>query len=261
MRSAHQGSELADRLRALGLDPVLIPAIEFVEPSSFAELDAALAHLAGFDWLVFTSANAVGVFAQRWLARTSAAMAGISAEIAAIGPATGRALETAGLKPNLVPPQAIAESLADALLPYARRADGQTTRLLLVRAEDARQYLPDTLRAAGAEVTIAPAYRTRVPQGSVALLRELLSVPEAVAAITFTSSSTARNLVALCEAAEVVLPQSALRVSIGPITSHTLRELGLPPHAEAPEATVDSLAEAVARVLDPAFQTLPHGGA
>jgi uroporphyrinogen-III synthase len=176
--------------------------------------------------------------------------------------------------PQLVPPQAVAESLAGALLPHARQPNGTATRFLLVRAEEAREHLPETLRGAGGEVTVAPAYGTVIPAASVELIRDLFppaadsrvtheiatssrmggarspDLPQpSIDAITFTSSSTARNLVALCNAAEVTLPESALRVSIGPITSQTLRDLGLPPHAEAPEATVTSLAETLMTVL------------
>jgi uroporphyrinogen-III synthase len=172
--------------------------------------------------------------------------------IAAIGPATARALKSIGLTPDLIPPQAIAESLTESLRPHARQLDGNPTRFLLVRAEDARDLLPDTLRAAGAEVTIAPAYRTIIPEGSIRAIRQLFQQGSAPPdAVTFTSSSTARNLLALCEAAGVDLPPSALRASIGPITSATLRELGYPPHAEAPSASIEALAQAVYDCLTP----------
>jgi uroporphyrinogen-III synthase len=170
--------------------------------------------------------------------------------IAAIGPATGRALEAIGLTADLVPAQAVAESLRDALVPHALQDDGSPTRFLLVRAEEARDVVPDALREAGAEVVTAPAYRTVVPAGSVELIRALFAKPAELAAITFTSSSTVRNLLALCEAAGVKLPSAVLRVSIGPITSETLRAVGYPPHAEALDASVASLAEAVRQAVD-----------
>ncbi len=282
-RASHQGSDLADRLRALGAEPILIPAIATADPSSFAALDAALADLNLFHWLLFTSANAVEAFAKRLPhpignatptspetlqtaakgrvphLRDSLIVAKVGEapqrfrggpQIAAIGPATARALEKIGRAPTLVPPQAVAESLAEALLPHALQPDGTPTRFLLIRAEEAREHLPETLRAAGAEVTVAPAYRTVIPEGSVPLLRELFAdTARPPDAMTFTSSSTARNLIALCEAARVPLPAASLRVSIGPITSRTLHELGFPAHAEAPEATVSALAEAVMRTL------------
>jgi uroporphyrinogen-III synthase len=252
-RAAHQGSELADHLRVLGADPVLIPAIETTDPTSFAPLDHALAHLDDFHWLLFTSANAAEAFASRFSSPEAALP-----RIAAIGPSTARALQKHNLSPDLIPPQAVAESLAEALLPHARQPNGRPTRFLLLRAEEAREHLPETLRAAGAEVTIAPAYRTVLPSGSIDRIQTLFqpshparspSPEPPVDAITFTSSSTARNLLALCEAAGVTLPEAALRISIGPITSQTLRDLGLPPHAEAPEATVAALAHTTLNAL------------
>ena len=268
-RSLRQGSELAERLRALGAEPVLIPSIETVEPASFAALDAALPQLNRFHWLLFTSANAVEVFDRR--IRRNPMLSDLLAEgeaftpgggkqaklslpadlrIAAIGPATARALEEVGCRVSLVPPQAIAESLTNALLPHAQRPDGGPARFLLVRAEDGREYLPDTLREAGAEVVIAAAYRTVIPEDSAKCLHALFAHgTQPLAAITFTSSSTARNLVALCAEAGVALPASVLRISIGPITSQTLRELDLPPHAESPEATVSALAQTVIDAL------------
>ena len=305
-RSPHQASALAEHLRALGAEPILIPTIEIVDPTSFAPLDAALAQLDRFHWLLFTSANTVEAFhrragsgiAQNLLSTGenqvpqgfSLGSLGLEKKgalapevcfpggpsIAAIGPATARALEAIGLTPNLIPPQAVAESLADALISHVRQADGSPTRFLLIRAEEAREHLPETLRAAGAEVTIAPAYRTVIPTGSIDAIRELFSRPETTPdAITFTSSSTARNLFALLEAAGVTLPahpeivtltlslpkeknllhkgvsapRTPIIASIGPITSATLRDLGHPPQVEATEANVASLAENLVKYL------------
>ena len=170
--------------------------------------------------------------------------------VAVIGPATARALEAIGLKPHLIPPQAVAESLAAALLPHALQPDGSPTRFLLVRAEQARDVLPETLTASGAEVTIASAYRTVIPLESIPAIRDLFAehanYPDA---ITFTSSSTATNLLALLESAGLTLPPEILRISIGPITSQTLRDLDLPPHAEAAQPTIPALVEKVVKTL------------
>jgi len=249
-RSAHQASALAGHLRALGAEPILIPTIELADPTSFAPLDAALAHLDRFHWLLFTSANAVEAFHRRRQALSTLYALPSTLRLSAIGPATAKALTTIGLTPNLIPPQAIAESLADALLPHARQPGGSPTRFLLIRAQEACEYLPETLRAAGADVTIAPAYRTVIPAGSIDAIRELFAHPENYPdAITFTSSSTARNLFALLEVAGVTLPANVVRASIGPITSATLRDLGYPPQVEAAEACVPSLAENLVKYL------------
>jgi uroporphyrinogen-III synthase len=273
-RSPHQASALADQLRALGADPILIPTIELADPTTFAPLDAALAHLDHFHWLLFTSANAVDAFTKR-LARpaddqvpqgfslgshSSPQKGGALApgvclpsglRIAAIGAATARTLEAANLPVHLLPPQAIAESLAEALLPQALQPEGTPTRFLLLRAETAREVLPHTLRAAGADVTIAPVYRNIVPADSIAAIRALFSSRERwPSAITFTSSSTATNLLALLEVSDFTLPQEIQRISIGPITSQTLRDLNLPPHAEAAEPSLPSLVAEVVKALN-----------
>jgi uroporphyrinogen-III synthase len=276
-RSLSQSSGLAQQLAELGFQPIAIPAIDIVAPASFAPLDAAIANLTNFHWLIFTSANAAEAFAKRLAAllgtgfspsinltgtEGASAPEGMSASptpctplptpclIAAIGPATARALESYGFTVDLIPPQAIAESLTEALLPYAHQHDGTPTRFLLIRAEQARNHLPDTLRSAGAEVTITPAYRTIIPENSISAIRDLFSDPTKYPdAITFTSSSTATNLLALLEASNLTLPPQITRISIGPITSQTLRDLNLPPHAESPDPTIPALAATVVRNL------------
>ena len=121
---------------------------------------------------------------------------------------------------------------------------GPGAKVLLVRAAVGRDYLVDALRVAGIEVTIAEAYRTVAPEASVTALREMFGRADGYPdAITFTSSSTAGNLMRLLEAAGVDLPREVVRASIGPITSATLRELGWGVDLEAREATVASLAE------------------
>ncbi len=283
-RSRHQTSALATGLQALGAEPILIPTISIAPPGSFAPLDHALANLATFDWLLFTSANAVHAFAQRShalghdlspdpakhrgpyppaqsaqseLTRTiskSAPPRPISVpRIAAIGPATAQALASLHLTPDLIPPHAVAESLAQSLLPHI--TPGQT-RILLLRAEHARDILPDTLTAAGAHLTLTPAYRNLIPLESIPLLQSIFAAPGTWPdAITFTSSSTASNLLTLLDAAHLTLPpdgalgRTILRASIGPITSATLRDLGYPPHLEAREATIPSLVQLLATHL------------
>ena len=171
----------------------------------------------------------------------------VGLRIAAIGTATAAAVtEWLERAVDLVPAKAVAESLAEALVPFAKNADGSAGRFLLPRAEAARDVLPDVLMAAGAEVTIATAYRTVVPKQSAAQMREMFADearwPDAV---LFTSSSTVHNLFHMLEGEGIELPLSVKRVSIGPITSQTLRERGFPPDVEAREATISSLVEAL----------------
>jgi len=274
-RTRRQASELATQLEALGAIPILIPTIEIVPPASFAALDAAITRLSTlgdkrFDWLLFTSANAVEAFHSRLTLQATApsdapspgsqtlASAVLqsslqtnsfpgdsSLKIAAIGPATAKAVQQIGLTPQidlaLIPPQYTSESLAESLLP---EAPGKS--FLLVRAAEARDVLPEILTAAGAAVTIAEAYRNQIPAGSIPALQQLFALPENHPdAITFTSASTARNLFALLEATGITLPTHIALASIGPITTQTLRDLCHEPTIEARIATIESLVQSL----------------
>ena len=245
-RARHQASQLAVELERLGAQTILIPTIEIAPPESFEPLDAALRDIAKFQWLVVTSANAVEVFGERL------AVAGITAarlqnvgtrslKIAAVGPSTARAVEQLGLKVDVMPQQFVAESLAEDL---GSRVAG--SRVLLVRAQVARDVLPEALAAAGAVVEMVEAYRNIVPAESITEIRRVFEGP-APDAVTFTSSSSARNFFALLDEAKCSLPGGMKLVSIGPVTSATLRELGQRVDAEAQEATIPGLALAVAQ--------------
>jgi uroporphyrinogen-III synthase len=249
-RTRQQASELASQLEALGAEILLIPTIELAPPSSYAALDAALANLPSFDWMLFTSANAVHAFHQRAQLHQ---LRPTPRRIAAVGPATAKVIESIGLQVDLIPATFVAESLAEALLPHAA---GRS--FLLVRAEEARDVLPNALAAAGAQVTIAPAYRSLTPPDTIPALQRLFASGGALPAdgvksatgpppgiITFTSSSTARNLIALLDAAGLQLPPGTVLASIGPITSATLRDLGYAPTLEAAEPTIAALVAAI----------------
>ncbi len=238
-RAAHQASALGDALAAYGLLVVSIPSIALEPPTDeYAGLHAALEQLDAFDWLLFTSANAVAVFAEQ---REELEVEEVPCRVASIGAATSRALRDAGLHVDLQAEVGVAESLVRALKPHARGK-----RMLLVRAEAVRDVLPVEMERAGAAVTVAAAYRTVVPLESVeALKREL----PRVAAVTFTSSSAVVNLLELCDAAGCTLPSAAVLASIGPITSQTLRERGYTPAVEASQASVEVLASQLARYL------------
>ena len=242
-RTRQQASTLATQLEALGASPILIPTIELAPPESFHALDAALAVIRSYDWLIFTSANAVEAFHRRAQFHHLTA---IPRKIAVIGPATARAVESIGLQVDLIPARYIAESLTEALIPHTHTASGDPANLLLIRAEQARDTLPTGLTAAGAHLTIADAYRNQVPPEAVPALQHLFSSPaNHPEAITFTSASTATNLFNLLEAADLTLPPGIALASIGPITSNTLRDLGHNPQIEALEPTIPALVQAL----------------
>ena len=238
-RTRHQASDLAAQLEALGATPILIPTIEIIPPETYEPLNTALAQLNAYDWLLFTSANAVEVFHQRRNPSVT------PRRIAVIGPATAKAVQGIGLTVDLIPPKYIAESLAEALIPHAPNA-----HMLLIRAAEARDILPQALSAAGAIVTVAEAYRNQIPPDSISALQSLFATPATYPdAITFTSASTARNLIALLEAANLTLPPTITLASIGPITSQTLRDLGHPPNLESPEPTIPALIQTLTQNL------------
>lgn len=247
-RPRGQASALADLLSQQGAVPILIPTIEIAPPVSFQALDHALRTLHTFDWLILTSANAVHALTARAVTLgLTLAPDSLPSRIAVIGPATAAAMQNTALhqQSTIMPPRFIAESLVEILVPHALGA-----RMLLIRASEARDILPQTLENAGAFVTIAEAYRNVVPPDSIADLQTLLqnNPPEA---ITFTSASTARNLVALLEAASLTLPHTITLASIGPITSAAMHTVGLTPTIEAEEATIPSLVEALATHFSP----------
>jgi uroporphyrinogen III methyltransferase / synthase len=233
-RAREQASELSTRLGALGANVVELPAIQVVP------VDFAVPDLETFAWIVFTSANGVDAFFDRGLAparRDARALAPV--RIAAIGPGTAAALARRGLRADLVPERFVAESMLDAF-------PAGSGRVLLARAETARDVLPEGLAALGYDVEILAVYRTEPAPADPGALARLRTEPAAVDAITFTSSSTVDNF---CAAVGSLAEPQPLVVSIGPVTSATARSHGLRVDAEADPHTIDGVAEAVVRIL------------
>lgn len=241
-RARHQAGALSGELRKLGATVLEIPFIEIRKPGSFKPLDSALRNLDEYDWLILTSANGVDAMWERLTKLRLTKKALTRLRIAAIGPATKKAIEQRGGKVDVVPKEYVAESVVRSL---RRRVKGK--RVLLVRARVARDVIPTELRKAGANVDVVEAYETVVPQSSRARLRSALANPRRRPhLVTFTSSSTVRNFVALLGAQKTRLDGIRL-ASIGPVTSSTLRELGLRVDIEAKEFTIPGLAEAIVR--------------
>ncbi len=242
-RAKDQAGSLAEELAALGATVIEIPVIEIRPLASYAALDATLANIENYDWLILTSANGVEALFARMQTLGLGPENLLHLNIAAIGPATREKIEEHGLPVDVVPEKYVAESVVEALWQQVRGK-----RVLLVRAKVARDVIPEELRKAGARVHVAEAYETAVPEQSRARLRKALDDPrERPTIITFTSSSTARNFVALLDSQN---PAQALRgitvASIGPVTSATLRELGLPVDVEAKEYSIAGLVKALA---------------
>lgn len=240
-RAQHQAGALSENLRKLGAEVLEIPFIEIRQPASYAPLDAALKDIKRYDWLILTSVNGVEAFWDRL------EMAAISADalkhihVAAIGPATKKAIEKRGLTVDVVPEEYVAESVVESLKDVI--AD---RNVLLARAKVARDVIPTELRKLGAEVDVVEAYETVVPESSRMELREALSNARPNI-ITFTSSSTVKNFLALLE--DKTLLAGVRFASIGPVTSSTLRELGLRVDIEAAQYTIPGLVEAIVQSL------------
>jgi len=239
-RARHQASALSTELRKLGATVIEIPFIEIRKPRSFKLLDSALRDLASYDWLILTSMNGVEAMWERLAKLHLTKTTFRQLRIAAIGPATRKAIEQRGYEVDVMPKEYVAESVVRSL---RRRVKGK--RALLVRAKIARDIIPRELRKAGAHVDVVEAYETTVPNSSRPRLRRLLGnrrrTPHVV---TFTSSSTVRNFVSLLGSTKENI-ESVRFASIGPVTSSTLRELGLRVDIEAKEFTIPGLAEAI----------------
>ena len=239
-RTRRQASDLARLLADEGAIPVELPSIEIEPIEDHEAVDAAIEALrsGGYAWAVFTSANAVELFFEQLAERGLDARAFSGALIAAIGPATARALAERGVRADAVPEEYVAEAVVEAL--RGRIAPGD--RVLLPRAESARAELVRGLEAMGAAVDEIPIYRAAVPsEASPEVLAELRG--GRIDVVTFTSSSTVRNLLAMLGDATAL--ERPLIACIGPITSQTARELGLRVDVQASEYTVEGLVEAL----------------
>jgi uroporphyrinogen-III synthase len=252
-RARHQASALSSGLRDLGAQVLEIPFIEIRKPRSYQPLDAALKHLSAYDWLILTSVNGVDALWERLRKLRMGGKPMRHLKIAAIGPATQQAIERHGVKVNVVPKEYVAESVVASL---RRKVKGK--RVLLARAKVARDVIPWELRKLGARVDVVEAYETVVPPSSRQRLRAaLVSQNRRPDWITFTSSSTVKNFMALVDESRGRVGRDhtggshkrhlkGVRLaSIGPVTSSTLRELGLPVDVEAAEYTIPGLIEAI----------------
>jgi uroporphyrinogen III methyltransferase/synthase len=241
-RTRQQASELCRALVRLGAEPVELPTIEIVPRVDERELAAAIDDLrtSAYQWVVFTSANAVELFAGHLRDAGLDARAFGRAQIAVIGPGTAEALSRAGLRADLVPEKFVAEGLLEA---FGRRVmRGQ--RVLLPRAEGAREVLVDGLEAMGARVKELTLYRAEVPHDPDAEgLRRLRAGEIDVA--TFASSSSVRNLVEML-GGDITPLRGVFIAAIGPVTAQAVRDAGLECGVVASEYTIDGLVGALA---------------
>jgi len=244
-RAKAQAAEMSALLAAQGAIPVEMPTIEIV-PRDMDKLDAALKDISSFDWVVLTSTNAVEILFARISALGEGASVFKGVRFAAIGEGTAAALRQNGVEPDVVPPEFIAESLAGEI---ARTGSVAGKRFLLPRASGARPVLVEQLTGAGAyvdELQIYSSERANITE------TEVDAALVGLDAVTLTSSSTASNFAAIIGAERLALVMATTAASrplvatIGPITSKTAREAGLPVDVEAEVHSIPGLVDALA---------------
>jgi uroporphyrinogen-III synthase len=244
-RAPHQAGRVAEALEALGAEVLRLPTVEIVPPETYAHLDAVLEVISGFDWLIVTSANGAAALADRlrFLKIPSDRLKHL--QVAAIGPATAVAIGRIGLKVSAMPEEYVAEAVVAML---RERVAGR--RVLLARAAVARDVIPERLRQCGADIHVVETYRTIIPSDSICKVRNLFAegmpLPDAV---TFTSSSTVNNFFSLLAAAQMELPHGLQAVSIGPVTTRTLRQHQWEPAREAAKYDIPGLVDACVKQL------------
>jgi uroporphyrinogen III methyltransferase/synthase len=247
-RAREQAAEFASLLEGYGARVIACPTIEIVPPETYDLLDEAILNLYGYDWIVFTSTNAV----EHFLARLAAAERDVSelddARVCAIGHATAERLAEAHVHVDVVPARAQAEGVMEALADYlGGREQFVNLNFLLPRAAVARDVIPRELQAAGARCDVVPAYRTVRPETTDRAKIETLLVGGGVDCVTFTSPSTVRNFADLFDTRDLLPLLGGARVAcIGEITAHAVADYNLRAEIVPAEQTVAALARAVA---------------
>lgn len=238
-RARSQASKLTARLEQLGAKVIETPVIRIEDPADdYAALDSAIGNLSDYQWLIFTSVNGVEHFFARLLAAGKDARAMGYAKVAAIGSATAEKLKAYGIIADVLPQEFRAEGVLEALKgtlpPHAK--------ILLPRAQEAREILPEKLREQGALVDVVPAYRTVAAAVDGEALKAQLAGGE-IDLVTFTSSSTVTNLIQIVGSAAALA--GVKTAAIGPVTADTANKNGIEPDIVAKKYTIDGLVEAI----------------
>jgi len=242
-RAREQASVLTSELEILGAQCIEAPAIKLVPPESYGELDAAIEQLHTYHWLIFTSVNGVEYFFDRLHEKRRDSRALGHARVAAIGAQTAAKLKDYGIVADIVPLEFRAEGIVEAL---AGRVE-QGMSVLIPRALVARDILPQKLGQMGAKVDVVPVYRTLTGDTDGNLLAEKLRNGE-IDLVTFTSSSTVTNLLALLGPQGVEQLKNTRVACIGPITAGTCLEHGITPEIIAEEYTIKGMVEAISQM-------------
>lgn len=243
-RAQHQAAEFSQRLADLGAQVIEFPTIEIVPPDSWEPLDKAIDNLYTYDWIIFTSANGVRSFVGRLHERGKGVDELKGIRFCAIGPRTAGEMTGSNLEVHLVPSEYRAEAIVESL--KKERLVGK--RILLARAQRAREILPRELKSQGAQVDVVPVYQTLRGKGDTAQFVRLLE-ERRIDAIAFTSPSTVSNFLEIFCSNKDELMRGLAHVAIaviGPITRKRAIELGLPVHISPDEYTIPALTQAMA---------------
>jgi uroporphyrinogen III methyltransferase/synthase len=246
-RAREQASALSEHLRDAGAEPVEYPVIAFAPPDDWSQLDRALSNLDIYDWVIFTSANGVRFVIERMKELHLDVAQLARCRLGAIGPATAAELDRVGLQAQFVPTEFVAEAVVEQI------GDVRGQRILLPRADIARETLVDGLTARGATVDNVVAYRTVLGEAKANVVQMLRD--KQIDAVTFTSSSTVKNFFARLEQSGIAadearsLLESVAVAAIGPITARTAREFGLNVTIEADRYTIDGLVSAMVELF------------
>jgi len=239
-RPRAQAHKFVKLLEQQGAEVIAFPTIEIVPVASYARLDAALASLETYHWLIFTSVNGVKYFIDRLHMRQKDSTALRGLKIGAIGPATAKAVETLSLQISAMPDEYRAEALVAVL------GDVTGQHILLPRAAEAREILPQALQALGAQVDEIAVYQTVRPQATEAHDLRALLTAEKIDMLTFTSSSTVRNFATVFATEELPQLLSKTRIGcIGPITANTAREYRMVVAVQSSVYTIPAFTEAI----------------
>lgn len=241
-RAREQASQLTEELSAAGAECIEAPTIRIMEPESFDAVDTAIREIGRYTWVAFTSPNGVKAFFARLRRQGKDARHLAGLKVAVIGSETASELKHCGIVADVVP----AEFRAEAVVAALKGKVGPQDRVLIARAAEAREVLPQELIRFGAAVDVVPVYKTVLGDADVNQLIELLENGE-IDTVTFTSSSTVLNLMTLLGSQAKELLNKVIISCIGPVTADTCREQGLDPTIVATEYTIKGLAESIIR--------------
>jgi uroporphyrinogen III methyltransferase/synthase len=242
-RAADQAGEFSNMLNCLGARVYECPTIRLVPPEDFAELDQAINSLAEFDWLIFTSVNAVKYFFDRLAALGLDTRAIGACRVCAVGPRTASALLTFGIKADLVPEEYKAEGVVKAF----QNLNIKGKRFLFPKGDKSSEVIPAGLADIGSEVVAPVAYRNVIPDYLPDTVMQALEERK-IDCVTFTSSSTVENLGAMLGENRLLhMLEGVAIAAIGPVTARTCRELGLEVHIEPKEYTLAAMSAEIVK--------------